>query len=72
MGGLLVNWRRKRLVRVHLRDDGPSLEGVLLGVERGHYRLAAGKHLESEGRTHDLAGETWVPRANVLYLQVIG
>lgn len=65
-------WRRRRLLRLHLKDRDFSLEGVLVGFEAGHYRLAAGKHLEDVDRTRALDGETWVPRENVVYAQVIG
>lgn len=67
-----MTWRRKRLVRLHFDGKDASLEGVLLAVQSGHYRLANASHLESEGRTHALDGEAWVPRERVLYLQVIG
>jgi hypothetical protein len=55
-----------------MKDKDFSLEGVLLGFDRGHYRLAAGKHMEAADRSLPLEGETWVPRENVVYAQVIG
>lgn len=67
-----MTWRRKRMLRLHLKDADFSVEGVLLGFEAGHYRLGAGKHLEDAGRTRPLDGETWVPRENVIYAQVVG
>lgn len=60
------------MLRVHLKDADYSLEGVLVGFEAGHYRLAAGRHLEDAGRSRALEGETWVPRENVIYAQVVG
>lgn len=59
-------------MRLHLEGQEFSIEGILLEVSVNHYRLANASHLESEDRTHALDGETWVPRANVIYLQVIG
>jgi hypothetical protein len=64
---------RKRLVRLHLADDQPSMEGILVGKDADHYRLAAAKLLlENPDRTLELQGEAWVPRSRVLYLQVLG
>lgn len=67
-----MTFRRKRLVRLHLQDGAPSIEGFLLGQAAGHYQLAAPKLLEAQERTLELAGEAWVPRERVLYVQVLG
>lgn len=73
--------KRPRLVRLHLEGDRPSYEGVLLGLEAGHYRLANGRLLLDAERTFDQDGdsldgqrfsETWVPFGHVLHLQVVG
>lgn len=64
--------RRRRLVRLHLDGDKPSVEGVLVGVVDGHYELAAAKLLERADRTLELRGTTLVPRERVLYVQVLG
>lgn len=63
---------RKRLVRLHLLDNGPSYEGVLIGRRGGHYRLANARIFEAEGRSYALDGEQWIPRERVLYVQVLG
>lgn len=63
---------RKRRVRLHLKDENRSLEGIWIGMSAGHYRLAAPEQLEAADRTFSLEGEAWVPRERVLYLQVIG
>ena len=63
---------RKRKVRAHLADKEFSIEGILMGMQAGHYRLANASHLESEGRTHSLEGEVWIPRDRIVYLQIIG
>lgn len=63
---------RKRRVRVHLRDETRSLEGIWVGNAAGHYRLAAAEQLEAVDRTLELEGEAWIPRERVLYLQVLG
>ena len=67
-----MTWRRRRLVRLHFDGKDFSIEGILLSVTATHYRLANASHLETDERTHALDGETWVPRANVIYLQIIG
>lgn len=75
MVGVLVNpdrrrvfKRKTRLLRLHL-DGKPSIEGVFLGYEAGHYRLANAKLLlEDPPRTLEL-GEAWVPRERVLHAQ---
>lgn len=65
-------WRRRRLVRLHLVGQEPSIEGVFLGFTAGHYRLANASMIETAERTHVLDGEAWVPRDRVLYAQVVG
>lgn len=64
--------RKRRLLRLHLEGGQPSIEGVFLGFEAGHYRLAAAKLLEAADRTIELHGEAWVPRERVLHAQVLG
>lgn len=63
---------RKRLVRLHMRESYPSVEGVLLKRWSGHYVVASPKLLESAEISHELEGELYVPRERVLYVQVIG
>lgn len=68
-----MTWvRRRRRVRLHMKDRGPSIEGVLVGRESGCYRLAAAELKESAGRTHTLDGEVMVPAANVAFYQLVG
>lgn len=66
--------RRKRLVRLHLKEDPRSIEGVLVGEDARHYRLANAKMLSAVRREDDtpIDGEAWWPRADVLYVQVLG
>lgn len=63
---------RKRRVRLHLKDEDRSLEGIWVGMAAGHYRLAAVQQLEDHDRSFAVEGEAWVPRDRVLYLQVLG
>ena len=64
--------RKRRLLRLHLEGNKPSLEGIFLGFEAGHYRLANARLLETGDRSIDLEGEAWVPRERVLHAQVLG
>ncbi len=63
---------RKRRVRIHLKDETRSLEGIWVGYAAGHYRLVAAEQLEEIGRTIPVDGEAWIPRERVLYVQVLG
>lgn len=64
--------RAKRLARLHLKDNAPSVEGLLMGRFNGHYVLSAPKILEAKDRTYSLDGWVEVPAEKVLYVQVIG
>ncbi|MCC6743416.1 MAG: hypothetical protein IT175_06110 [Acidobacteria bacterium] len=64
--------RRRRLVRLHLTDDRPSFEGVLVSARGGHYRLANARVFAAEGESYALDGEQWIPKGRVLYVQVLG
>lgn len=68
-------FRKKRLVRVHFRevDSADSIEGILLGVQAGHYRLANARHLVADAdASRQVDGEALIPKERVLYVQVIG
>ena len=71
MGGGLMFWRRKkRLVRVHLEGDAPSLEGVFVGFWAGHYVLRVATLLEGADASVELDGASVrVPRERVLFVQ---
>ena len=64
--------RKRRLLRLHLEGNQPSIEGVFLGFEAGHYRITNGKLIEAPDRSLPLEGESWVPRERVLHAQVLG
>lgn len=68
----MISFRRRRLVRLHLEKNAPSVEGVFAGFTAGHYRLLNATLLEQPGQTVPLTGEFWVPRERVLYAQTIG
>ncbi len=60
---------RRRLVRLHLVEPLPSIEGILAPSFDGHYRLLKPEVLESTERTQQLTGEVFVPRERVVFVQ---
>lgn len=62
---------RKRRVRIHQLDPGPTVEGILIGSLDNHYRLLKPVIYESPTRSHDLAGEAWIPREKVILVETI-
>lgn len=64
-------WKRKRLVRVHLVGDEPSVEGVYIGRVDGHYRLEQASVIESAERSHTLEGWVLIPARKVAFVQVL-
>lgn len=64
----------KRLVRVHLAGDAPSLEGLLVTPRTrrtgNHYVLELASVVEAENRTIKLEGErVMIPRERVVFVQ---
>lgn len=71
---LVWRFRRKRVVRLHLRDVEQSFEGVLFGRWDSHYVLYAPKMVQmlagdAEEQTVALDGHIEVPADRVLFLQ---
>ena len=63
--------RGKRLVRLHLDKDQPSVEGLLAGRWGGHYVLLRPSVYETSDRSHSLTGHLEVPAERVLFVQVM-
>lgn len=63
---------RRRLVRLHLVDPFPSIEGILVSAFDGHYRLLKASVIEAPERTRELEGEAWVPKDRVVFVQRLG
>ena len=63
---------RRRLVRLHLVDPLPSIEGILVSAMDGHYRLVKPSILEATDRTRELEGELFVPKERVIFVQRLG
>lgn len=66
-----MRWRRKRLVRMHLVGDEPSIEGILIGRTDGHYRIENANVIEASDKSHALEGWVLVPIRKVAFIQVI-
>jgi hypothetical protein len=66
--------RVRGLVRLHQPKGQPSVEGLLLGIVEGHYRLTNARLLQDTNREHDVPvdGEMFVPCARVLYVEKVG
>jgi len=74
-GALGLLWWRTRLpilrrkVLINLADD-TAVRGILVEA-RGAWLVVDQGELLSQGDPVKLGGQTWVPRANVLFLQVL-
>lgn len=66
----MLTFRRRR-VRIHQKDDGPTLEGFLVRSWDDHYRLLRPVLWETPDRSHSLSGEAWVPRERVLFVETV-
>ncbi len=58
-----------RKIRLHFTEDVPSLDGIYLGIEAGHYVLVK-TELDNGDVRVPLEGATWVPSERVLFMQV--
>ena len=68
----MIALHRRRLVRLHLADNQPSIEGILVGKPNGYYRLAQPTVLQGREESYEAEGEAWVPSRNILWVQVLG
>lgn len=64
---------RRRLVRLHLIDPFPSIEGIWTNhgsvSADGHYRLLKPAVIAATDQTRPIDGEVWVPRERVIFVQ---
>lgn len=69
---LLWKLRSKRNVRLQLENDKGAIDGILVGIYAGHYRLRNAYFYahrpNAEGER--MLGETWVPTEKVFILNV--
>jgi prophage tail gpP-like protein len=62
---------RPRLVVVHMIDNAPSVEGILVEKPDGYYKLEKAKLIVDANNHQTLDGTTWVPSPRVMMLQVL-
>lgn len=71
---LIWKFRSRRNVRVQLvsTKGSGSVDGILVGVVAGHYRLRNSFFYENkpDAIPVEMVGETWIPRENVILLNV--
>lgn len=68
----IIRQARNRKVRLHLKDGGPSIDGVLAGRSGRHYIIWAPQVIEGADATVTVSGHVEVPERNVLFLQILG
>lgn len=62
---------RKRRVRIHQLDPGPTIEGFLVSSWGEHYRLLKPVIWEGPTRSLDVEGEAWVPKSRALFIETV-
>lgn len=62
---------KRRLVRVHLTGNEPSLEGVWIGRVGKHYRIEAAKVVQGIDESYDIEGHALIPVERVAFVQVL-
>lgn len=62
---------KPRMVRLHLKDEAPSLEGILTGKPNGFYKIIKPELIHAERENLALEGEVWIPEKQVLFVQVL-
>jgi hypothetical protein len=68
---LAIDRQIGRRVVVHLRDSGPSIEGVVAEVAPDAIQLASAEHLGERGVRVALDGRTAIPRERLDFFQVL-
>jgi hypothetical protein len=61
---------RRRFVRLHQLDPGPTVEGIYVGKVDGHYRLVNAAVVETPERTVPLEWDAYVPAGRVVLMEV--
>ena len=68
---LFTNLLGKKRVRMHLKDDAPSIEGILMSSGGGNYTLVAAKAITGETESYSLEGTVVIQKKQVLFFQVL-
>ena len=59
----------KKRVALHMKDNTPTIEGLLVGQSRREFVLISAEILQDTETTHQLGGHVRVPRENVYCVQ---
>jgi hypothetical protein len=63
--------RKKRLVRVHLTGNEPSIEGIWMGRVGKHYRIEVAQVIQATDESYDIEGHALIPAERVSFVQVL-
>lgn len=70
----LIVWRLRgrRQVRLQLNNEKGAVDGILIGITKGHYILRNSAFIANTPKPEPepMLGETWVPKERVLLLNV--
>lgn len=61
----------KRRYALHMKDNSPTIEGLLIKRGRRHFTLIVAEIVQDADTSHALPGHVEVPRENVFCLQRI-
>ena len=67
----MIRRKTKHMVRVHLVQNEPSVEGVYMGRVGKHYRVEAARVIEAEDRSYEVTGSVLIPVERVAFIQVL-
>lgn len=62
---------KRHRVRLHMVDDGPTIEGVLWSKPRRSFHLKQASVYESADRSFTIEGDVFVPYERVAWVQVL-
>lgn len=57
-------------ITVHMKDGGPTIEGLLVDAAVDGLVLRQAKILAPNNKSLEMAGEVWVPRKQVMFTQL--
>ena len=61
----------KKRFAFHMRDDLPTIEGLLVRTTRSDFVVLGAQVLQDKDTSHELSGHVFIPRRNVYVRQEI-
>ena len=61
----------KKRFAFHMRDDLPTIEGLLVRTTRSDFVVLGAQVLQDKDTSHELSGHVFIPRGNVYVRQEI-